>query len=158
MALFQVEEEHAAMVWLPPAELRATPPPPPVRQTRVRLVLPSMEPDKQWCLRACTAASCQLPSGFPAKLGNAHFSQPCPQDESSMWFNVTRASGYVQWVNVATQKCLSLKQENLLDYSGELASKLLCVQGCRNAICMSARDDDPYRGSMTHSTIAASHA
>ncbi len=90
-----------------------------------RLTLPTMGEYSDWCLRACTSSSCQLPrtinasQAFPPGVTNAFFSRPCPDDSSSAWLSVPHASGYVRWVNVATNQCLTLRVGTAYTYAGE---------------------------------------
>ena len=91
---------------------------------KVRLVLPMMDSRSDWCLRGCSSSSCQLPrtgsGAYPAGLANAYFTRPCPADNSSQWQSIVHASGFQRWKNVATGKCLSLRQAYAYNYAGEI--------------------------------------
>ncbi|GAB4821463.1 hypothetical protein N2152v2_008509 [Parachlorella kessleri] len=88
---------------------------------KVRLMLPTMDSHSDWCLRGCSSGSCQLPrigaGAYPPGLANAYFSRPCPADNSSQWQAIVHASGFQRWKNVATGKCLSLRQAYAYNYA-----------------------------------------
>jgi hypothetical protein len=98
---------------------------------RVRLRLPTTRDDgsvENWCLRACTSAQgwCKLPQpAFPASIRNVFFSRPCPQDRTSTWYSLAHSSGYVRWVNEATNLCLALKPGYSLTYGGTASPSAL---------------------------------
>lgn len=85
---------------------------------QVKLQLPQLDGQSNWCLQACTNQSCQLPTDtFPAGLTNVFFTSPCPNDDSSKWYTLSYASGWRRWVNVATGLCLAVKPKLSLTYT-----------------------------------------